>query len=76
MGTSGPLAFPQRPPGPALGALDDQKLEETEVKFMANPNLQYGSHDSGHGWTDIGLNGAEGYDFAPEGMYVYSDMPF
>ena len=73
-----PLAFPQRPPGPVLGAMDEQTHVEGENVTFANPNLQYGSHDYGYGWTNADLNDAHahGYDTAPEGVFVYSDLPF
>ena len=71
-----PLAFPQRPPGPAFNALDEQ-TQEVPSPFP-NPNLQYGTHDTGYGWTNVDLNDAHahGYDLDPEGIYVFSDTPF
>ena len=73
-----PLAFPQRPPGSVLGAMEEQTQGEGESVNFANPNLQYGSHDNGYGWTGADLNDAyaHGYDMAPEGVFVYSDLPF
>ena len=73
-----PLAFPQRPPGPSLSALDEPKQRDDEHPQFANPNLQYGSHDTGYGWTNVDFDDAQayGYDLAPEGMYVFNDLPF
>ena len=76
-GQASPLAFPQRPPGPAIGAMEEPPKDETDPKF-ANPNLQFGTHDTGFGWVGNDLNDAttHGYDEHPEGMYVFSDAPF
>ena len=73
-----PLALPQRPPGPVFNAMSDSPGTQETPEQFANPNLQYGAHDLGHGWTNADLNDAvsHGYDAAPEGMFVYSDMPF
>ena len=70
--------FPQRPPGPVFNAMGDSNASQERLDQFANPNLQYGSHDLGHGWTYADVNDAvsHGYDAAPEGMFVYSDMPF
>ena len=72
-----PLAFPQRPPGTMLNAMDTVQCEGSPTQF-ANPSLQYGTHDTGYGWTDVSYDDAlsHGYDPSPEGVYVYSDMPF
>ena len=72
-----PLTFPQRPPGPAIGAMSETETQDKPEQF-ANPNLQYGYHDTGHGWTGMDYEDAhsQGYDLAPEGMFVYSDLPF
>ena len=80
IGTSqaSPLAFPQRPPGPSLGALNDQSQSDGDNSQFANPNLQYGTHDTGYGWTNVDFDDAHahGYDLAPEGIYVFNDLPF
>ena len=72
-----PLTFPQRPPGPAIGAMSESETQDRPEQF-ANPHLQYGSHDMGLGWSGIDYEDAhaQGYDLAPEGMFVYSDLPF
>ena len=72
-----PLAFPQRPPGPALGALSEPLAEGESMPF-ANPNLQYGTHDMGYGWTNVDETDAhaQGYDLSPEGIFVYTDAHF
>ena len=64
--------------GPVLAAAEDcEQKHDTQAPF-ANPNLQYGYYDAGYGWTGTDLNdaSAQGYDLAPDGVYVYSDMPF
>ena len=64
---------------PAMGAIDggENKTETFELTFP-NPNLQFGSTDTGYGWTHNDLNDAseQGYDLHPDGVYVFSDMPF
>ena len=83
MGSNSSLALPQRPPGPALGSMEERREtrddESTDVKSpFANPHIQHGQFDTGYGWTGVDLNDAvaHGYDLAPEGMFVYSDLPF
>ena len=73
-----PLAFPQRPPGTTLGALSDPPVSSGDSAQFANPNLQYGSHDLGHGWTNMDVADAQayGYDPSPDGFFVYTDAPF
>ena len=75
---TGPLSFPQRPPGPTLGAMGDQSQASGDTASFPNPNLQYGSHDTGYGWTSVDETDAQahGYDLSPDGIFVYSDMPF
>ena len=72
------LSLPQRPPGPSFSAMSEPSAGQDRPEQFANPNLQYGAHDLGHGWTNADVDDAisHGYDAAPEGMYVYSDMPF
>ena len=81
MGSSSCLTLPQRPPGPAMGSMEERResSESTDVKSsFPNPHIQHGQFDAGYGWTGLDLNDAvaHGYDLAPEGMYVYSDLPF
>ena len=78
-----PLALPQRPPGPQISAIEDRvrssdDMRQADCANWANPNLQPGSFDTGFGWTTTDFNDAamRGYDMAPEGAYVFSDMPF
>ena len=78
-----PLALPQRPPGPQLSAVEDKQGSSEDSRRAdhanwANPNLQSGCFDTGFGWTTTDFNDAAmcGYDMAPEGAYVFSDMPF
>ena len=73
-----PLAFPQRPPGNPIGAMEEPDQTESEPPQFVNPNLRYGSHDDGHGWVGNDLNDPStyGYDMHPDGIYVFSDAPF
>ena len=64
---------------PNLGAVEGQaESEGASGGSFANPHLQWGASDTGYGWSGENLNDAVayGYDQHPEGMYVFSDLPF
>ena len=59
----------------AVEARDDGNIDQ--ISFP-NPNLQAGSYDFGQGW--VGDEGSEaaslGYEPQPDGVFVYSEVPF
>ena len=77
--TNDQKADPKQASGPNMAALEGQvDGEGASGGSFANPHLQWGSSDTGYGWTGENLNDAVsyGYDQHPEGMFVYSDLPF
>jgi len=77
----GPPQDPSQNPsqGPPLNPTAPEVASaQPEMAYFANPNLQYGSYDMGHGWTSDENTTAQsqGYETNPSGMYVYSNMPF
>ena len=62
---------------PTLSALDEsasQPRADADPSYGANPNVQCGSFDLGHGWVDS-LD-EYGYEYEPQGQYVYAEPHF
>ena len=64
--------------GPVLAAVEGREEGKFDQMSFPNPNLQCGSYDFGQGWVGDEASEAvgQGYELQPEGVFVYSEMPF